>query len=456
MTVTILGQKYARRPAPKTYDWGWFDLELQNIQRSFAKPPAGAVVTDLTTYLANNAVVNPLDFGALGNDSNDDTAAILRARDRISTSGPAFGGAVYFPPGYVFKTSAKIPGKRNVAFIGSNPTGIAAGTTYNGVSVIHGAHNDNAIIDLSGIHGAQVANLQLFGDQTFVPKTALLLGRTSAASAGFHRLLNVSGEGYFSKAVFYSIASEENHWDRPKGSIRGGGAKYVFYTSQGDDLAVAGLTGSSNIGCDFYNPWFSSDVNDATSSLIYMNVGAGTWNWNFHGGYLLPRSGAYVTINTGSVDAADCPGSLNFLGVSGETNTGGLNPISGFNLTSPAAYALNGLKIIGSSFQLDAAGYMLRQGANLTLKNALAFIEKSRSGVGHSLIAAQIADSFIADTITGKITHYGDFQTTGKFGCNTMAPQAAYSVGAAAIDAATTQALANNLRSALIANGIAA
>ncbi len=42
------------------------------------------------------------------------------------------------------------------------------------------------------------------------------------------------------------------------------------------------------------------------------------------------------------------------------------------------------------------------------------------------------------------------------FGCNGASPQTAYSVGAAATDAATTQSLVNNIRAALIANGIAA
>lgn len=45
----------------------------------------------------------------------------------------------------------------------------------------------------------------------------------------------------------------------------------------------------------------------------------------------------------------------------------------------------------------------------------------------------------------------GTFTT---FGCNGKTPQLASALGAAAIDAATTQTLANNIRSALIANGI--
>lgn len=52
-------------------------------------------------------------------------------------------------------------------------------------------------------------------------------------------------------------------------------------------------------------------------------------------------------------------------------------------------------------------------------------------------------------------TSAAGFTVTNGFGCNGTAAQTAYSVGAAATDAATTQTLANNIRDALIANGIA-
>jgi hypothetical protein len=54
-----------------------------------------------------------------------------------------------------------------------------------------------------------------------------------------------------------------------------------------------------------------------------------------------------------------------------------------------------------------------------------------------------------------KLDVLGNLTTKAGFGCNGKAAQSAYAVGAAATDAATTQTLANNLRLALIANGIA-
>lgn len=52
-------------------------------------------------------------------------------------------------------------------------------------------------------------------------------------------------------------------------------------------------------------------------------------------------------------------------------------------------------------------------------------------------------------------TSAAGFTVTNGFGCNGATAQTAYAVGAAATDAATTQTLANNIRLALIANGIA-
>jgi len=56
--------------------------------------------------------------------------------------------------------------------------------------------------------------------------------------------------------------------------------------------------------------------------------------------------------------------------------------------------------------------------------------------------------------ITAPTVTFGDL-TVGKFGANGAVPQAAYAVPAAAVDPATTMALANALRLALIANGTA-
>jgi hypothetical protein len=375
-------------------------------------PGEKRTVSTLSEYLANNAVFNVLDYAGgivINNGVNNATTAINLA---IAAAGVA-GGTVLFPAG-VYKATSPIVVPRWVRLVGVNATGIAGGTTYDGISVILGAHTGVAILDFRGTQAAGVEDLKVYGDSRTTPKTGILLGRNSTASAGFHLFVNVSVEGYFSKAAVYSIASEENVWIRPHISLLGGGAKYCFYTSQGDDLGVGGLTGSSNIQGTLHAPWIRSDVNDATSALIYINAGGSTFAWTFSGGYLLPKSGAYVAIMTGQVDGADTPGQFVFIGVNGEKNPGGLEPVAGFDLLVSGAHALHGLQVLGCTFQLKAdTGRMVRQAANLTLEGCDVRC-RARGGIGSSLVADKIHNSRITDGYADIHQFYGDTGFYGK------------------------------------------
>jgi hypothetical protein len=381
-----------------------------------ALPGQGRTVPTLSAFLANNAIFNVLDYAAgvtINTDVNNALTAMNLCRDSIPTVGAAFGGIMYMPAG-VYKCLGKFVGKRNVHVMGENAS-IGPGTTYNGTTVIRGVHTDRAVVDLLGIHAVAMSNITIYGDSVSVPKTGLLCARDSGNSAGYHIFRNVSVQGYFSKAAVYSIASEENLWDKLSIYLYGGGAKHCFYTSQGDGLAVdAAIVGSSNIQGTFLFPWFFSDVNDATASLIYINAGASTWGWNFFGGYLLPKAGAYVTIMTGQVDGADTPGQFSFIGMNGEKNAGGLEPITGFDLLVAGARILHGLQVQGCSFELNnAAGRMVRQAATLTLKGCDVRC-RARGGIGSSLIAAQIVNSRINDGFSDIHQFYGDLDLYGK------------------------------------------
>lgn len=361
-------------------------------------------------YIANGAEFNALDFAVPGTvintDTNDAYPAITAA---IAAATAAGGGDVVLPAG-VYKALTPIVLPRWVRLVGKNASIVAGGTTYNGVTVIRGVHTGVAIVDMRGTQGAAIKDIKLYGDAGTTPKTGLLLGRNSAGSAGCHQFDNLSVEGYFTKAAIYSIASEENKYFSPFISLLGGGAKYCFYTSQGDDLAVGGLTGSSNIQGAFYSAEFINHVNDATASVVYINAGASTFGWSFFGGYLIPIAGAYVTIGTGAVDGANSPGPYTFIGVSGEKVPGGLNPISGFDLKTAGAFTLRGLQVIGCKFELDAAGFFLRQAAALILADI--FVKTMNGmGVGSSLIPAQITNSQIDSGNATINQFYGDIDT---------------------------------------------
>lgn len=82
-----------------------------------------------------------------------------------------------------------------------------------------------------------------------------------------------------------------------------------------------------------------------------------------------------------------------------------------------------------------------------SLATAGSLLLASRNVGGAGLIFAT------GNAVQGSITTTG-MRITAGFGCNGKAPQASVIVNAAATDAATTQALVNQLRAALIANGI--
>lgn len=71
-----------------------------------ALPRGGRTTSTLATYLANNAVFNVMDYGAKGDGTTDDTAAIQAAL----TAAAGTNGVVYLPPGtYVISAALTMP-----------------------------------------------------------------------------------------------------------------------------------------------------------------------------------------------------------------------------------------------------------------------------------------------------------------------------------------------------------
>lgn len=75
-------------------------------------------------------------------------------------------------------------------------------------------------------------------------------------------------------------------------------------------------------------------------------------------------------------------------------------------------------------------------------------------GTGYSWRLSKRVGGVTTDLLV--VADGGGVEVKGAFACNGKTAQGSYALGAAATDAATTQTLANNLRAALIANGIGA
>ena len=223
------------------------------------------------------------------------------------------------------------------------------GGAEDGITIIHGAHTGDAVLSLRGAHACHISNITLIGDATTVPKTHLLLGRSSASSAGLHNFTHLYTEGSASVAGIYSIASESNSWVDCGVTVTAGGALYGFYTSVANNLSVGTLTSSSNLDNNFFGFRVINFTNDISATGILIDTSASVGSWSFFGGYVIMRNGSYVQIVSGVADGLDALGGFVFHGLGGELNGG--NPQTGFLLTGNTY--IKGLSIKSCRFQFN-------------------------------------------------------------------------------------------------------
>ena len=308
--------------------------------------------------------VSVKQFGARGDSSTDDTTAIQNAINAMSS----YGGVVYVPTGQ-YKTTATILMSSGVSLIGD---GYWKGSdaSLEGVTSILATHTGAAMLSLKGAIGCTVRNISLQGSQTAKPKTGLLLGRSSADSAGFHEISRVSITGWYTIAAIYTIASEDNLFKDILCWNFGGDAAYGLVSSTQDVFAVDGLTTSTNLTNTFIQLKIINTSPLSSAAGIYLECALEMGSFNFIGCYLTQYAGAYVRVNNGAIDGVGMFGPLTFIGTSGEPLSGG-DPTVGIDLTAAVPVELKGLTVLGSRFQLAAGAthYDIRQSANVSLLN---------------------------------------------------------------------------------------
>ncbi len=237
-------------------------------------------------FAGGGSVVNVESFGAVANGSTDNTKAINAAVASLHQ-----GQTLFFPcsAGNAYVVDSPISfGKLNYTHIeGSGP----------GCFLYYkGSTPQPYAFSLVGAEAVDVRNMDFYGGNSAAPPQAvLLLGRTNASQqSGQFKFNGVRVEGYATKALVYSIASEENTWLETSLDLNGGGALYAFYTSGSDDLGVADLPTASNLSIwmqNFHICDFSSSI-DPTHVLIYDNgLSSATGNHTFRDGYLASRNG---------------------------------------------------------------------------------------------------------------------------------------------------------------------
>jgi hypothetical protein len=333
-------------------------------------------LTKVTNSMISGAVVNVFDFMTptqiasvqARNLTEDVTASINAAIASLGVS-----GTVRFPKG-LYKTTSEIKiSSGTFQLIGDGLFG-GTGAYDQGATTIYAAHAGNSVLNLVGAGGCRVQDLCLQSGPPSgaFPQTGLMLGRTTAASSGYHHIERISIYGCYDAAAIYTLASEDNYWEDIYVNIYGGAAKYCLYTGIGKS-GFPGITQSfytsSNLTNTFNRFWFTNSSFNADSACIYIDGAEAVGSWSFFGGYMTASSGSYVEIANGYVDGLSMLGPITFAGCSGERFSGG-NPLYGFKLTcSISGLTLPNLNIFGGRYDLqaDTTHYLFSQSNNLIL-----------------------------------------------------------------------------------------
>lgn len=303
------------------------------------------------------AAVKHAKYGAVGNNIADDTTPINNAIHDVGS-----GGEVLFDKG-VYKTTAFLNGEGKQGLWLRGPPGVYGSS---GARIV-GSHTGKAILSLVGSMSVRIDGLVLEGDTATRPNTGLLLGRASSASAGAHTFNNLWVQGYYAQCGVYNVASEEDVWNncyvKPVAAPIAG-----IYYSQGDQLGIGGLTGSS-MECATHNGGEYGSL-DATAGAVgvFLNCGGQTGYINFYSCFL-PKTGglAWVEVKLGS-DGADTVNPIGFHNCEGEMGTA---PVNGLYMTANAARLMWGFKWdVRLQMSASVTNAVLTDPGTVTLVNA--------------------------------------------------------------------------------------
>ena len=314
----------------------------------FLQAGAGAVATTVQAKLRES--VSVLDFGADPTGVADSAPAINAA---ITAAGD--GGSVKFPAGN-YKTLSPIlcENIRGIKLYGD------PGQLSTSGSRIIAYHTGKCTLSLKGSLSCVIESLAIEGDTSARPKVGLILGRSSAASAGGHTFTSMTVTGYYQYFGVYNIASEENTFLN---------CYLVTYTSiyssvymaQGDTFSIDGLTGSSMTAVTFIGGVIGNIDGTVDSSSIYLDCGSATGHISFFNTYMTQKAGtAWIYIRLGVQDGLNTDFPISFYNVAGEFNTTRPNnSIRINNAYAGRATSLSGLTIVNAAFQTPIANTIL-------------------------------------------------------------------------------------------------
>jgi len=298
------------------------------------------------------ATINVTDFPWLAklDGATDDSAAINAAATAAGN-----GGHLHFPHG----TALCLAPLLFENFRGLRITGDSGQYGFSGSRII-GRHTGKATVSLVGSLFCEISGLSIEGDTASRPETGLLLGRSSAASAGNHTFTNTRVQGYFQTAGLYNVASEENTFINcyivPTTATLAG-----VYMSQADNFGVGGLTPSSMECNTFMGGTIGNVDTTAGTTGLYIDCGAATGHHQFFGTFMTKAGGdSFVLLRLGATDGLDTNFPISLYNVIGEMN--GTAPASGLHFVCASTKILSGFTAKNIRFQTPATNNILCDG----------------------------------------------------------------------------------------------
>lgn len=203
-------------------------------------------------------------YGAKGDDSTDDSAAVNRAvltlKDMLKNVGGQQNvcpGNLYFPPGGVYKLNSSI----NLQNILAYGWGIKASG-----AVIKGACPGRTVFDLMGSAYGNLDGITMIGDPGNVPAVGLQFGRMThnQMPAGGHNVTNLKMDGNFTRTGVYNAAGEGMVFNNPiiHNQDTGGGAHCLMIDGAHHYEPIT----------DFQQTAWPRDVQDSCIQHTYINT----------------------------------------------------------------------------------------------------------------------------------------------------------------------------------------
>jgi hypothetical protein len=210
------------------------DLNIGYGYTTVTMPAGGTAIGTKIGLHTFTGHFNVKDFGAVGDGSVDDTAAIQATID--AALGVTTGGVVLFPPGTYNVTELDLH-NTSTATITQSLTLRGAGRY---ASAIRGTKTGAILVDALGRSYLTIEDLRLTTDGTAIYQTALLLARRTGGAVecrqnAFTRL-RIDGDYSVGSAV--AIASEGNVWsDVELCNDNATNGRCCFFTGLGNSVA---------------------------------------------------------------------------------------------------------------------------------------------------------------------------------------------------------------------------